>query len=68
MLRGYDVIFQNKFLGYIFTGALTFMFIAMVIWGSLYAKKLMEKDSAARKKFRDEHPEVVDHNPSPDAQ
>ena len=56
MLRGYDVIFQNKMLGMIFIGALGFMFIALLIWGGIYAGKLMEKDSAARKKYRDEHP------------
>ena len=64
MLRGYDVIFKEKLLGYLFTGALAFMFIAMVVWGSLYAKKLMEKDSAARKKYREEHPTPPNQNPS----
>lgn len=54
MLRGYDVIFQNKYLGYIFIGALTFMFIALLIWGGLHAKKIMENDSAARRKYRED--------------
>ncbi len=54
MVRGYDVIFQNKLLGFLFTGALTFIFIALLIWGALHAKKMMEQDSAARKKFREE--------------
>ena len=56
MVRGYDVIFQNKMLGMIFIGALVFIFIALMIWGGLHAKRIMDSDSAARKKYRDEHP------------
>jgi hypothetical protein len=55
MTRGYDVIFQNKMLGTVFIGAAGFMFVAMLIWGGLHAKRLMDADSAARKKYRDEH-------------
>ena len=56
MVRGYDTIFQNKLLGMIFIGALGFAFIGFLIWGGLHAKKLMDADSAARKKYREEHP------------
>ena len=56
MTRGYDVIFQNKMLGYLLSGALSLLFIAMVIWGSLHVKRIMAADSAARKKYKEEHP------------
>lgn len=62
MVRGYDAIFQNKLLGTIFIGSLGFMFIACLIWGGLHAKKMMNADSAARKKFREEHPKPNDSN------
>ena len=62
MVRGYDVIFQNKMLGMIFIAALVFIFIALLIWGGLHAKRIMDADSAARKKYRDENP--VDANSS----
>ena len=60
MVRGYDAIFQNKLLGSIFIGSLGFMFIAFLIWGGLHAKKMMDADSAARKKYREEHPKPSD--------
>ena len=56
MMRGYDVIFQNKLLGMISIGALVCMFIVLLIWGGIYAGKLMASDSAARKRYREEHP------------
>ncbi|MBI1332954.1 MAG: hypothetical protein JST12_03640 [Armatimonadetes bacterium] len=57
MVRGYDVIFQNKFLGYLLVSALIFLFVALMVVGSLYAKRIMDKDSAARKQYREDHPE-----------
>lgn len=54
MLRGYDVIFQNKTLGYIFMGSLIFMFVALLVLGGLHAKKLMIRDSEARRKYRED--------------
>jgi hypothetical protein len=65
MLRGYDVIFQNKMLGYIFMGSLIFMFIALLVLGGLHAKKLMIRDSAARRKYREEmaEKEKLDQKP-----
>lgn len=62
MVRGYDVIFQNKLLGFLFTGALTCIFIALLVWGALHAKKLMDQDSAARRKYREEHASPKDHD------
>ena len=56
MVRGYDVIFQNKMLGMIFIAVLVFLFVALLIRGGLHAKRIMESDSAARKKYRDDHP------------
>jgi hypothetical protein len=56
MLRGYDVIFQNKLLGMIFIAALVFIFIALMIWGGLHSKRIMDADSAVRKKYREDHP------------
>ncbi len=54
MVRGYDTIFENKFLGMLFTGALGFIFIAALIGGAIYAGKIAQKDSEARRKFREE--------------
>jgi hypothetical protein len=62
MIRGYDTIFQNKLLGAIFIGSLVFMFVAFLIWGGLHAKKMMNADSAARKKFREDNPKPSDSN------
>ena len=55
MVRGYDVIFQNKLLGMIFIAVLVFLFVALLVRGGLHAKRIMESDSAARKKYREEH-------------
>lgn len=56
MVRGYDTIFQNKLLGMIFIAAASFMFIGCLVWGGLHAKRMMDADSASRKKYREEHP------------
>lgn len=51
MVRGYDAIFANKFLGGLFIAALTIFFIGGIVYGSLRAKRAMEEDSQARRKF-----------------
>ncbi len=55
MIRGYDVIFQNKILGMLFTATITLIFVALLVAGALHAKRLMEKDSDARRRYREEH-------------
>ena len=40
----------------IFTGVLVFLFVALLVMGGLHVKRIMVSDSAARKKYREEHP------------
>lgn len=62
MVRGYTTIFQNPILGWIFIGAVAFMFVSFLIRGGLHAKKMMDLDSQSRKKYREEHPTPKDDN------
>jgi hypothetical protein len=55
MVRGYDTIFENKMLGMILIAVLIMLFVAFLVRGGLHAKRIMESDSAARKKYREEH-------------
>jgi hypothetical protein len=53
MVRGYDVIFQNKFLAALFITAVSILFVGGIVLGSLRAARSMQQDSEARRKFRE---------------
>jgi hypothetical protein len=52
MVRGYDVLFQNRMLGVALVIAGLFFITAICAWGAAYFKQMVAKDEAMRRAVR----------------